>query len=64
VGVSDISNTCFFIGLCLIGATILVLAGFAFTRKGKVVKGIGFGICIAVILSILEFGLLEWLAGV
>ena len=64
VGVSDISNTCFVIGLCLIGAAILVLAGFAFARKGKVAKDIGFGICIAVILSILEFGLLEWLAGV
>ena len=62
--VSDISNTCFIIGLGLIGAAILTSAGFAFARKGKIAKGVGFGICIAVIVSIIEFGLLEWLGGV
>ena len=62
--VSDISNTCFIIGLGLIGIAILASAGFAFTRKGDVAKGVGFGICIAVIISIIEFGLLEWLGGV
>ena len=62
--VSDISNTCFIVGLGIIGAAILASAGFAITRKGEVAKGIGFGICIAVIISIIEFGLLEWLGGV
>jgi len=62
--VSDISNTCFIVGLGLIGTAILASAGFAFTRKGDVAKGTGFGICIAVIVSIIEFGLLEWLGGV
>ena len=64
VGVSDISNTLFIVGLGLIGAAILASVGFTFTRKGEVAKGIGFGICIAVIISIIEFGLLEWLGGV
>ncbi|MFH1639425.1 MAG: hypothetical protein ABIB93_03820 [Chloroflexota bacterium] len=63
-GVSDISNNCFIVGLGLIGAAILALIGFAVARKFEIVKGIGFGINIVVILSILEFGLLEWLAGV
>ena len=63
-GVSDISNTCFIIGLGLIGAAILALAGFAIARKGEVAKGIGFGLCIAVVLSLIEFALLEGLAGV
>jgi len=62
--VSDISNTCFLIGLGLIAISILVSAGFAFARKGEVAKGIGFGICIAIIVSIIDFGLLEWLGGV
>jgi len=62
--VSDISNTCFIVGLGLIGAAILASAGFAIARKGEVAKGIGFGICIAVIVSIVEFGVLEWLGGV
>jgi len=62
--VSDISNTCFIVGLGLIGAAILASAGFAFTRKGEIAKGVGFGICIAVIVSVVEFGLVEWLGGV
>jgi hypothetical protein len=62
--VSDISNTCFIIGLCLIGAAILALLGFAVARKVEVTKGIGFGLSIMVILSVLEFALLEGLAGV
>jgi hypothetical protein len=62
--VSDIANTCFIIGLGLIGAAILASAVFAFARKGEIAKGIGFGVCIAVVVSIIEFGLLEWLGGV
>ena len=62
--VSDISNTCFIVGLGLIGAAILASAGFAFTRKGEVAKGVGFGICITVIVSILELALVWWLGGV
>jgi len=63
-GVSDISNTCFIVGIGLIGTAILALLGFAVSRKVEIVKGIGFGLNIAVILSILELVLLEWLAGV
>ena len=43
---------------------MLALAGFAVMRKGEIAKGIGFGICIAVLVSIIELGLLEGLAGV
>jgi|GEM_PF-715908 len=64
VAISDVSNTLFIIGLGLIGMAILVLVVFAVKRKGDVVKAIGFGICIDVIVYILLFGLLEWLAGV
>jgi peptidoglycan/LPS O-acetylase OafA/YrhL len=64
VEVSDISNTLFITGMFFIGAAMLALAGFAVTRKGEIAKGVGFGICIAVLVSIIEFGLLEGLAGV
>ena len=64
VEVSDISNTLFVTGICFIGAAMLALAGFAVMRKGEIVKGIGFGICIAIVVSIIELGLLEGLAGV
>jgi hypothetical protein len=64
-GVSDISNICFIAGMGLIGAAILALIGFAIAkRKVEIVKSISFGLNIAVILSILDLVLLEWLAGV
>ena len=64
VEVSDISNNLFITGIFVIGAAMLALAGFAVMRKGEIAKGIGFGICIAVLVSIIELGLLEGLAGV
>ena len=64
VEVSDISNTLFLVGLGLIGVYILTLVGFALARKGDIAKGTGFGICIAIVISTLELGLLEWLGGV
>jgi len=63
-GVSDISNALFIVGLGLIGAAILALLGFVLAHKGEAAKGMGFGICIAVVLSAAEFALLEGLAGV
>jgi hypothetical protein len=62
--VSDISNTCFIVGLGLAGAAILASAGFAIARKGEIAKGIGFGVCIAVVISIIDLALLEGLGGV
>lgn len=64
VEVSDVSNTLFLVGLGLIGVYILTLIGFALARKGDIARGIGFGICIAVVISVVELGLLEWLGGV
>jgi len=63
-GVSDISNTIFVIGLGLIGAAILILAGSIIARRGEVARDIGFGLCIAVALCAMEFAVLEGLAGV
>jgi hypothetical protein len=64
IDVSDISNTLFAVGLFLICTAMLVLIGFAVAHKGEIAKGIGFGICTAVIVSIIELGMLEWLGGV
>jgi hypothetical protein len=64
VGVSDISNILFIVGLGLVGVYILASIGFIVARKGDIAKGIGFGICIAIVVSIVELGLLEWLGGV
>jgi hypothetical protein len=62
--VSDISNTLFIVGLGLIGACILASIGFIVARKGDIARGTGFGACMAVFVSIIELGLLEWLGGV
>jgi hypothetical protein len=64
VEVSDISNTLFLVGLVLIGAYVLASIGFVIVRKGAIARGTGFGTCIAVVVSILELGLLEWWGGV
>jgi hypothetical protein len=62
--VADISNTCFIVGLGLIAAAILASIGFALTRQSEIARGMGFGICVAVVISVIELGLLEWLSGV
>ena len=64
MGVSDISNTFFIVGLYLTGAAILALLGSTVARKVEMTKGLGFGLNIMVILSIVEFVSLEALAGV
>ena len=64
IEVSDISNILFIVDLGLVSAYILASMGFIIARKGDIAKGIGFGICIAVVISIMELGLLEWLGGV
>jgi hypothetical protein len=64
IEVAEISNALFIVGLGLIGAYILGAIGFVLAHKGDIAKGIGFGICIAVIISIIDLGLLEWLGGV
>ena len=62
--VSDISNTLFVVGPGLIGAAILASIGFIIARKGDIARGTGFGICIDVVVSVIELGLLEWLGEV
>ncbi len=62
--VSDISNTCFIVSMGMVGLAILATIGFVITRKWELAKGTGFGICIGVLISIIELAVLEWLAGV
>jgi hypothetical protein len=64
VEVSEIANICFIVGIGLVVVYILASIGFVIARKGDIAKGIGFGICIAIFISIIELGLLEWLGGV
>jgi hypothetical protein len=64
VEVSDISNALFIAGCGLIAAYILTSIGLALGHKADIARGTGFGTCIAVTISIIELGLLEWLGGV
>jgi len=63
-GVANISNTLFIIGFGIICAAILTLIGLVVVRRWEIAKGIGFGICISVIISVIVLALLEWLGGV
>jgi len=53
----DVSETCFWVALGLMGAAILASAGFAITHKGEIAKGIGVGTGIAIIVGIIELEL-------
>jgi hypothetical protein len=64
VAVSDISNSLFVGGLIVIAVAVPALISFVLAHKGEIAKGIGFGICIAFLISIIELVLLEWLGGV
>ena len=63
-GVPVISNTLTIINAGLIAAAILAAAGTWIARKSDIAKGLGFGVCVSVILFVLQWGLLEWLGGV
>jgi hypothetical protein len=62
--VSDVANTCFIVSIGLLGAAILVTIGLLIARRWEIAKGIGFGICIGVMICVIELAVLEWLAGV
>jgi hypothetical protein len=64
IEVAEAANVCFIIGMGLLGAGILSAVGFAIVRKGEIAKGIGFGTCMAIFISIIELTLLEGLGGV
>ena len=53
----DVSDTCAWVALGLMGAAILASAGFAITHKGEIAKGIGVGTGIAIIVGIIEMEL-------
>jgi hypothetical protein len=62
--VSNVSDILFIVSIGLIGLGILVLLGFFAIRKMEIVKGIGFGLSVVVIIAIIELVLLESFAGV
>lgn len=64
ISVAESANALFVAGLVFIGLGILVLIGFALFGKKDIVKSIGFGLCIAFLITVVELGLLEWLGGV
>ncbi len=63
-GVAELSNALFIVLFGLVCAAILAAIGFIILRKWEVVKGIGFGICISVVISVIVLALLEWLGEV
>jgi len=56
---SEIANVSFVIGFGLVVIALLASGGFALAQKREVAKGLVFGICIAVLIAIIEFTLLE-----
>ncbi len=62
--VSDIANLLAVSNAALIGLAALAAAGFGLARKNEIARGLGFGICISVLVFVVEWGLLEWLGGV
>jgi len=63
-GVADIANSLFIAGFGIICAAVLASIILAIMRKYEAAKGIGFGICIDVFISVIVLALLEGLAGV
>ena len=61
-GASSLSYTCLIVALSLIGVAILASVYFAFTHKVEIAKGIGFGICIVIVISALQWIWLDGLA--
>jgi hypothetical protein len=64
IEVAEISNALFIVGLGLIGAGIIASIIFVIAHKKDIAKGLGFGVCLTVFISVGELGLLEWLGGV
>jgi hypothetical protein len=62
--VSDMTNILAMASAGLIVAAALTAAGFGIARKSEIARGLGFGICISVVVFVAEWCLLEWLGGV
>jgi hypothetical protein len=63
-GVSEVSNSLFVIGLGIVVAAMLVVGGFVIARRIEMAKGLGFGTCVAIVVSVADLALLEWMGGV
>lgn len=64
ISVADSSNWLFVAGILSVAAALITGAGLALARLTEVSKGVAFGACISVAVSVVELGLLEWLGGV
>jgi len=64
VEISPVSDAFSIANLVLIGVALLALIGLMLKHKVEIAKALGYSIFIAVSTSVIEFGLLEWLAGV
>lgn len=62
--VAEAANICFIICIGITGLAILAVIGLLIARKWEIAKGTGFGICIGIIISVIDLVVLEWLAGV
>ncbi|MEN8613885.1 hypothetical protein ABFB09_01185 [Dehalogenimonas sp. THU2] len=63
-GVSDTANNLIILEFWLCVAALIALIVVMLQRKGEIVKGLGLGFCIAFLTLIVNFGVLEGLAGV
>jgi hypothetical protein len=63
-GVSEVSNSLFVIGLGIVVAAMVAIAGLVIARRIEMAKGLGFGTCVAVVVFVAELALLEWMGGV
>ncbi len=64
IEVPSVSNNIFIISLGLVAVGVLMAVGLAVMRKNVIAKGIGFGVCVALVILVIQLALLEWLGGV
>ncbi len=64
ISVADSSNWLFVAGILSVAGALIASAVLALARLTEVSKGMAFGACISVAVSVVELGLLEWLGGV
>jgi hypothetical protein len=64
IEVAEISNALFLVSLGLILAGIMASIGFIIAQRKDIAKGLGFGVCLSVFISVVELTLLEYFGGV
>ncbi len=64
IEVSTMSNNIFIVSLGLVVVGVLVAVSLAIMHKNLIARGIGFGVCVAIVILVIQLALLEWLGGV